>query len=252
MMPHLHHTLDRRRSIGLLLAQWLCMCVWLLPGLVWAQSCTGTFTITDNGGSANYSLGSTDALLINSGSFSGNITNLAYGARICVNPAAVFQPGSINNANGSLTNLGISVLPNLALGTGFDFSNLSGTTTFSSNPNFNGTTNFYNADGAWVNWNVSLQFGGNSTMVNDGTMSFAADFQNNLGTTVINNNRMGFSEGNLNPTGVFTNNGQVVGAGFININSTQQLSTTARFWPSTALTTTAQILKITAISWCRA
>ena len=203
-----------------------CVAVCLLSGLMvtptlaQAQSCTGTFTITDNGGAANYSLNSSaDRLLINSGTFTGNINNFAAGATICVNPGATFAPSNISNPSGGITNLGTSSFNNLALNTGFSFSNLAGLTTFASNPNFNGQTTFYNAPNAEVRFISSLQFGGNSSLNNEGLMNFSADFQNNLGSTVVNNNRMQFSGGNFNPQGAFTNNGQVVGAGFINVNS---------------------------------
>lgn len=94
----------------------------LTPTLAQAQSCTGTFTITDNGGAANYSLNSSaDRLLINSGTFTGNINNFAVGATICVNPGATFAPSNISNPSGSITNLGTSSFNNLALNTGFSF-----------------------------------------------------------------------------------------------------------------------------------
>ena len=219
---HLHDCVAARPDLPRSAFKWvllIALALFVVPAAL-AQNCTGTFTITDNGGGTNYNLNSNaDRLLINSGTYNGTIGNFASGSQICVNPGATFNPSQINNANGSLTNRGVSTLPNLSLGTGFSFSNLLGTTTFVSNPNFNGQTNFYNATGARVIFISSMQFGGNSTMVNDGTVTFQADFQNQVGSSVTNNNRFDFNGGNLNPSGAFTNNGQVVGAGFININS---------------------------------
>lgn len=200
-------------------------------GSAYAQ-CAGSFTYIDNGSSNSYSLNtSSERLLINSGTYTGNINNFTSGSEICVNTGAVFSPSNINNPAGTINNYGTSNLPNLALSSGFKFNNLAGTSNFNSNPNFNAVTTFFNEANAVINFLTTLQFGGGSSLNNNGTINFSFDFQPAAGTTVVNNFRLNFNGGNFNPSGVFTNNGQVVGSSFININSGSTVINNCSFLP---------------------
>ena len=72
--------------------------------------CKTSFAITyiNNGTPTNYNLTSADSLFVASGTYTGNITGFASGARITISGSAIFTPGSMpHNANGTIHNYGI-------------------------------------------------------------------------------------------------------------------------------------------------
>lgn len=157
-------------------------------------------TYVNNGTATNYNLGNGDSLYIQSGTYTGNITQFHKNAKITVAAGATFQPGSFNNPKGTLIVLGTAKFSTLNSNNNFGLENY-GITEVS------GTTDMNGGNQNWNNYyGATLKFTGNVTMNNgadldnDGTITAGAAFTMNNGSEFINNNI-------ITITGAFTSNG---------------------------------------------
>ncbi|MEP3628915.1 MAG: DUF4347 domain-containing protein, partial [Hyphomicrobiales bacterium] len=187
------------------------------------------FDFVNTGGSANFSLNSGESLLIESGTFTGNINSLSAGATIVVAEGATFNPGNINNWSGELIVLGDATLGNTNLNDGAAIQN-EGTLTFNSSPNLNGGVTFINHTEGEVDFlnGFSLNSAG-IELTNNGTIDIEGNFQGNAGTLTNNgifdvsqsitlnnavaavNNSVFVAENGLTNNGsTFENNGNIV------------------------------------------
>ena len=191
--------------------------VMAMPSAAWAN-CTGTFTFTHNGsGGSSYSLNSGQSLRIQSGTYTGNIDNLASSASICVDSGATFNPGNLNNVSGQLVNYGTVNFPNVNFSAGFTLDNFY-KVTFTSNANFNGAVTFRNRANADLIFRQTVQFGNGSSFVNDGRVIADGNFNLQSGTTFTNSFEI-LVRDTFNPDGIVDNYGRIHAERFININS---------------------------------
>jgi hypothetical protein len=181
--------------------------------------------VSQNNFSGNLSAGQS---LCISGTFTGNINNLAAGATIFVPAGATFNPASLQNPAGTVINCGSATLPSITLNTGFSFSN-HGSADFRSNINWNGKGTFFNDAGARMNLRTTFQMKGNSTLTNDGEIVSSGDFSSEPGTSITNTGYIRLTGGNFNPDGTVVNSGFVQTDEFININPNSELINNCSF-----------------------
>ncbi|HNG58898.1 MAG TPA: Ig-like domain-containing protein, partial [Cellvibrionaceae bacterium] len=205
----------------------LALCVAFASQGAWSATCPTrpACNVSQNNFSGNLAAGQS---LCISGTFTGNINNLAAGATIYVPAGATFNPASIQNPAGSIINCGSASLPSITLNTGFNFSN-HGTADFKSNINWNGKGTFFNDAGAKINLRTTFQMKGNSTITNDGEILSSGDFSSEPGTSITNTGYIRLTGGNFNPDGTVVNSGFVQTDEFININPNSELINNCSF-----------------------
>ena len=187
------------------------------------------FDIVNTGDNANINLGNGESLLIQSGTFTGNIDNFSSDATIVVAEGATFNPGNINNWSGELIVLGDATLGNANLNDGAAIQN-EGTLTLNSSPSFNGDVTFINHTEGELNFPNGFGLNGAGVeLTNNGTIDIEGNFQGNSGTftnngildvsqtitlnsnvTALNNSVFVAVDGLTNNGSTFENNGNIV------------------------------------------
>src|SRR5258705_916571 len=155
------------RNLALSLS--LTVCALLVGKLSFATN------YVDNGTATNYNLTSADSLYIASGTYTGQITGFASGARITIDYTGTFKPSSMpNNANGTIHNYGI-----------FTY-----TSSWTVNTDF--TVNNY--AGGVMNFGAVTIKGNNQTWTNNigGTINFAGDVLMNGVVGDLNNKMINY------------------------------------------------------------
>ncbi|OQX13716.1 MAG: hypothetical protein BWK73_11400 [Thiothrix lacustris] len=207
-MPESRHTFG---SVGFYLQLlFALLLLTALTGQAFAANCTATYTQTNTGGNANYTLTSGQSLKIASGTYTGTV-EFGSGSSICVEAGATFTPAGLNNVAGTLTNYGTANLQTFSYNSGTVIDNY-GTLSFTGGLNTNGATTFRNRSNATMTMANSFQLGNNSTFSNDGLLTTSQDFNTQNGTTLTNNYRMEVN-GNFNPDGTFTGGGAMIFSG---------------------------------------
>ncbi|MFZ1388676.1 MAG: GEVED domain-containing protein [Thiolinea sp.] len=186
-----------------------------------------SYTYTNNGTSANYSLNSGESLKINSGTYTGTINNFSANSTICVESGASFMPGNLNNTAGTLINYGTTKLQTFSYNYGTTLDNY-GLWEFTGGLNFNGATTVRNRANATMVMNNSFQLSNGSVLENDGFILAKQDFNTDSWSTLKNNYRLEM-EGNFNPNGVFNNYGRVYSKKFMNANSNSVINNHCTF-----------------------
>lgn len=210
-----------RFRLPLLAAAWLAG-AWLPAAAQVCPSSDGAgYTYVDNGGSSPYNVGAGQSLLINSGTYTGNLEGPAAMGLVCVNPAATFQPGSVNNMGGVLRNHGITILSNVNFNAESIFENHAGEMRF-LNTNANGRILITNATGALIRaggGTVAIPAG--SSITNDGEIQVEPgsnlDLQGSA-TTVTNTGLIDLNGDDVTLSGLVENDGFIREAGEIHIN----------------------------------
>ena len=210
-----------RIRLLLLAAAWLAG-AWLPAAAQVCPSSDGAgYTYVDNGGSSAYNVGAGQSLLINAGTFTGNVDGPAAGGLVCVNPGAAFRPGNVNNMSGTVRNHGIVAFTGTSFGGGSTFDNQAGEMSF-SNTNANGPMTITNAAGAVIRaGGGTVVIPNNSTVVNAGTVDVTAganlDIQGQ-GSEVLNTGTIDLNGDNITLSGQVVNEGFIREAGEIHIN----------------------------------
>ena len=178
----------------------------------------------DNGTATDYDLLAGDSLYIASGTYTGNITGFATGAKIAVASGAIFQPASIASPNmhGTLYVYGTFKYTSATqLKTNSDFTlHNYGIVWITSSVQMNGSNqvwnNYFNAT---IKMDADVQMTNNNAIVNQGTMTFGANLTM-TGTTSITNKLNITVAGNYqNNGGTFINYGKFQTTGSITFNN---------------------------------
>lgn len=193
--------------------------------LVFCEFASAT-NYVDSGTTTNYNLNAGDSLYIAAGTYTGNITGFASGAKITVSGAAVLQPGSLpNNANGTINVYGTFTL-NSALTSNSNFTiNNYGVVSLNNTVTIKGTGQMWtNNLGGFMYFGADVTISNGAglplnVVINYQTMNFAANLTLNSGTQLDNKKDITVS-GNLKVNGISTmnNSGKLQVTGSITLN----------------------------------
>ena len=198
-----------------------------------AQTCT----FSDNGTSTTYTLGNNDVLCITSGQFTGSILSLPSNAEIIVFEGATFNPSSLINASGLISNHG-TVLFNTtnSLSDGFSIVNDSASLTEINAPqSFGGSFNITNDKAADILINVPLTLQAGSNFSNEGIVRANASFNADASTTFSNDGVM-FIYGDATIGGIAYNGGIMRIYGLTNMTNTATFINKCTFLTENTLT----------------
>lgn len=165
-------------------------------------------TYTDNGSNLSYNLGENESLVITSGIFSGQITQLPASATIVVEEGATFAPTFIANAAGLIKNNGIIEFNQThSLLAGFAIMN-QGTAKLwiRATQAIAGAISITTLPSATLQASVPFNLPAGSTFSNDGIAMFEQDFTIGTVSTFSNDGVMNV-HGNLSIAGIMYNSG---------------------------------------------
>jgi len=198
-----------------------------LLGSAFCKSSSATVYI-DNGTATNYNLLAGDSLYIASGTYTGNITGFATGAKIAVASGAVFQPTSIASPNmhGTLYVYGTfkyTSATQLKTNTDFTLHNY-GTVWITSSVQMNGSNqvwnNYFNAT---IKMDADVDMTNNNAINNQGFMTFGANLTMTGTTSITNKNTITVAGDYVNNGGTFINQGKFETTGSITFKNGQAM-----------------------------
>lgn len=190
-------------------------------GLFFSSEAQNSCTYSDQGTNNSYALNSGEVLCIESGVFTGTITSFDSDAEIRVSNGAIFQPSSMQNVNGLITNNGIvKLMTSNTIGSNFSVSNDSGAV-FQWNVAqvFTDMISVTNHKDAEMVFYTPFDISQGATMLNEGILKV----KNNLSVqdgSVLSNEGVIFLTGNLDVSGMLFNSGLMKVTGYTNISST--------------------------------
>ncbi|MES1215601.1 MAG: T9SS type A sorting domain-containing protein [Bacteroidota bacterium] len=181
-------------------------------------------TYINYGTATNYNLAAGDSLYIASGTYTGNITGFATGAKITVASGAVFQPADIASPNmhGTLYVYGTFKYTSATqLKTNADFTlHNYGTVWITSSVQMNGTNQVWNNYfGALMKLDGDVSMTSNNSIINQGTTNFGAKLTQTNTTNITNKYTITVAGNYLNSGGTLTNEGRFQTTGSITFNA---------------------------------
>ncbi len=206
-------------------------------GLFFSSKAQNSCTYSDNGTNGSYALSSGEVLCIESGMFTGSITNFDSDAEIRVSNGAIFQPASMQNVNGLITNKGtVRLLTSNTIGSNFSISNDSGAV-FQWNvaqvlTDIISVTNHKDAEMVFY---TPLDINYGATMLNEGILKVKNGLSVQDGS-VLSNEGVIFLTGNLDVSGMLFNSGVMKVAGYTNISSTGLFTNKCSFFGKNSFT----------------
>ncbi len=182
-------------------------------------NCAPPYIIPPGSSTLNVFAGETYCL--NTGVYTGNI-NVYAGGKICISGSATFNPGSINNFEGTIENYGT-----LTINTNFSFSSGAlidnyGVFNLNSNLNFIDSGTITNQFGGKLFLNKTLDLTNNSTFNNYGTVISKGEGHNFIIDVTSNLNNYGnlrIQDGNFTSDGTVLNEGMIYAGKQIDIKS---------------------------------
>jgi hypothetical protein len=210
--------------------------------------CKTSFAINyvDNGTATNYDLNPGDSLYVASGTYTGNITDFASGARITVANGATFTPGSMpHNANGTIHNYGIfTYTSSWTVNTNFKVNNYAGGIMTLGSITIRGNSQTWtNYIGGIITFAEVLMNGNdddlNNIMINYDSVRCDGNFQMNGGSAFTNfkdfsvggtlrvNGGTLINEGNLLTGTILMNNGASVIRNYCRMQATGGITNTS-------------------------
>ncbi len=170
-----------------------------------------TYNVNGNS-NTSYHLNANDSLIINAGTYTGNVTSWNAGSVIVVKSGATFSPNSYGNHVSKIVVNGTANIKNLSALNGFSLENYGNTTFDGGWQQLTGNGKINNYFGAVLNFtgNMALNSSANE-IVNQGDINVVSDLTFNSGSK-INNRKSVIAGGDI----VFNN-----GAAIINIGKFQ-------------------------------
>jgi hypothetical protein len=182
-------------------------------------------TYVDNGTNTNYALNSGDSLYIASGTYTGDITKFASGAKITVSIDAIFQPVSIPSNSGGTMNVYGTATMNFALITNTNFTlNNYGFFTANLTTEMKGSGQLWtNNFGAVMNLIGDVTVNSNpsesNTVINYGTINCGAGLTMTTNATIINYKKLNVGGEFKVNGGTLENRGKLETTGLLNFNN---------------------------------
>ena len=184
-------------------------------------------TYVNNGTNTNYNLTAADSLYVAMGTYTGNITGFAAGARITVSDLAIFQPASMpNNSAGTMYVYGTSSITQTTFRTNTSFTlHNYGMFIVNANVVINGNNQTWtNNYGAIINFNGDVLMNGNvgdinNALINYETVNCSGNYQMNSGSLVTNYKDLNVSGNYRVNGGTLNNEGNLLVTGNLLMNN---------------------------------
>lgn len=214
-------------------------------------SANSQVTYTVNGNSTtSYLLNSSDSLIINAGTYTGNVSSWNAGSVIVVKSGATFSPNSYGNHVSKLVVNGTAVIKNLSALSGFSLENYGNTTFDGGWQQLTGNSKINNYFGAVLNFtgNIALNNSANE-IVNQGEISVASNLTFNSGSK-INNRKSVVAGGDI----VFNNGASITNVGkfqgnSLTFNSGSTLNNNCRMIATGEITLNESTITNTGLIW---
>lgn len=209
-----------------------------------------TYNVNGNS-NTSYHLNASDSLIINAGTYTGNVTSWNAGSVIIVKSGATFSPNSYGNHVSKIVVNGTANIKNLSALNGFSLENYGNTTFDGDWQQLTGNGKINNYFGGVLNFtgNMALNSSANEIM-NQGDISIAKNLSFNQGSK-INNRKTVIAGGDVvfNNGSSITNIGKFQAGNSLTINSGSTITNNCRIIVTGEITVNNSTITTTGLVW---